>query len=148
MILDTLQNVERYASLGEHFATACRFLKETDLSTLPLGAVEIDGKNVFANLADNLLERTEPAYEAHEAYADIQVILRGQERMAWGDPAEYDPLPEGSDFRTCHDVQHPVEMVLQAGQFVIFLPHEPHAPGLTAGEPCHCLKLVVKVKVN
>ena len=35
---------------------------------------------------------------------------------------------------------------LGPGQFVIFLPGEPHSPGNPAGEPSDCKKAVIKVR--
>ncbi len=44
MIIDTVLNGARYAALSPNFATAFRFLKETDLAALEPGKIAIDGK--------------------------------------------------------------------------------------------------------
>ena len=147
MIVDTLQNIGRYACLGPHFATATRFLMEADLDALPMGVSEVDGRRVYINLADNLLDRADMAWEAHARYADIQIILRGRERFGWSSTATLNPLNEETDFRSCTG-EKDFDFTLTAGQFVIFLPGEPHSPGNPDGPAAVCRKLVAKVLVG
>ncbi|MBQ9212145.1 MAG: YhcH/YjgK/YiaL family protein [Clostridia bacterium] len=144
MIIDRLENINAYGNLGEHFRTAASWLTGRDLSTLPLGSITIDGRNVFANLADNLLSRETPAYEAHHLYADIQLIVDGQERFFLGIAGRIgDPEPD-SDFYPC-EADSGISFDLARGWFVIFLPGEMHAPGNPCGIPSVCRKLVIKV---
>ena len=131
-----------YARLGKHFAAAVRFLETADFSALPLGKHEIDGENVFVNVQEYTQQEKEPAYEAHDRYADIQVVLRGSERFRWGVGAAG---PLQGDFREVTKVQDAVEFTLHENQFVLFLPGEAHAPGLPEKGPAPCRKAVVKV---
>ena len=131
-----------YARLGKHFGTAARFLGTTDFAALALGRHEIDGENVFVNIQEYTQQEKEPAYEAHDRYADIQLVLRGSERFRWGTGA---PGPLKGDFREVTGVEDGVEFTLGEGQFVIFLPGEAHAPGLPEKGPALCRKAVVKV---
>lgn len=148
MIVDTLRNIASYASLSDHFATAVRFLQTADLTALPVGITEVDGQQVYVNLQQTDLRPHAPAWEAHAAYADIQLILRGQERFGYAPEAELHPLQEERDFRTC-TAHSSFYFDLTEGQFAIFLPGEPH-------DPCHPvtdvpergLKLVVKVRMG
>ena len=130
--------------LGKNFAAAQRFLLTADWAVLSPGRHEIDGENVFVNIQEYTQEQKEPAYEAHAAYADIQLILRGSERFRWG----HGLLGElTGDFRPVTGVTRYVEFTLREDQFVIFLPGEPHAPGLPEGGPAFCRKAVIKVKI-
>ena len=145
MIIDHIRNFGRYAGLNPHFASAAGYLAQHDPFALPSGREEVDGSNVFINTAVNHLDRTEMAWEAHAVYADVQLILEGEERFGWSDEADMDPLDESRDFRTCRAAPK-AEFTLKAGQFVIFFPGEPHAPGNPAGEPADCRKAVIKVR--
>ena len=147
MIVDHISRIDRYAGLGESFRTAARWLRETDLHALTPGNFEIDGENVFASLADNVLDREEPAYEAHHRYADIQLILSGKERFFLGWEGREGAGAPGSDFFPC-EADRALELTLEADQFVIFLPGEMHAPGNPAQAPAVCRKLVVKVRTD
>jgi len=145
MILDHMDHLGRYASLNPRLAMAVRYFETHDYRALPDGKTVIDGENVFVNTAVNRLEREEMAWEAHGVYADIQIILEGRERFGWSDRAEMDPLDPARDFRSCR-TKPQAEMTLEEGQFVLFLPGEPHSPGNPAGVPADCRKAVLKIR--
>ena len=146
MILDNLSNIGRYAALSAHFGVAADFLARDDLDTLPVGRHEIDGNNGYILSQENILKPHGMAYEAHARYADIQVVLSGEERMGWGAEGRLGELDEERDFMACHEVAGET-FIVRPGQFVIFLPGEMHAPGYPAGdEETVCRKLVVKVR--
>ena len=131
-----------YARLGKHFAAAVRFLETEDLSALPVGKHEIDGENVFVLIQEYTQQEKEPAYEAHDRYADIQVVLQGSERFGWGAGV---PGPLQGDFREVTQVKNGVAFTLRENQMAVFLPGEAHAPGLPEKGPALCRKAVVKV---
>ena len=131
--------------LGKGFAAAQEFLLSADLASLSLGRHAIDGDNVFVNIQEYQQQEKEPAYEAHDVYADIQLVLRGSERFRWG---WGHPGALQGDFRAVTGVERYTEFTLHENQLVIFLPGEPHAPGLPEKGPALCRKAVVKVKVN
>ena len=145
MIVDKLEAFGRYAGLGKHFETAAAFVKSHDLAQLPLGRTEVDGDNVFINVFENVYDRPDMFWEAHNLYADVQIVLSGSERFGWGRAFEYD-APQG-DLIVCSDVTG-FDFTLTSGQFVIFLPPEPHSPGNPAGDDEPCRKAVIKVKVH
>ena len=145
MIVDKLENLASYASLGKHFETAVRYLQQTDLSTLVSGRNEVDGDNVFINVSENINTREEMFWEAHKKYADIQIILSGMERLGWGHEVTFGELK--GDYLPCENVKG-FDFTLTAGQFAIFLPLEPHSPGNPAGDPVPTRKAVVKVLVE
>lgn len=131
-----------YARLGKHFAAAAQFLETADFAALPVGKHAIDGENVFVLMQEYAQQEKEPAYEAHDRYADIQLVLRGSERFRWGKGV---PGPLNGDFREVTQVEGAVEFTLGEGQFVVFLPGEAHAPGLPEKGPAFCRKAVIKV---
>lgn len=148
MIVDTLENLGRYACLGKHFPAAVRFVQHADLTALPLGVTRVEGENVFVNLQSFTAAPHEPAWEAHARYADIQLILRGREKFGYAPRALLHPLKEGTDFRTC-TAEKAFYFDLQEGEYAIFLPAEAHDPCHSVDEtPEEVLKLVVKVLVE
>ena len=147
MLIDEIQKDGKLSfdlgRLGKHFAAAQDFLLTADFAVLTPGRHDIDGEHVFVNIQEYDQEDKAPAYEAHERYADIQLVLKGSERFRWGlgIPGELK-----GDFRTVTGVEKYVEFTLRENQFVIFLPGEPHAPGLPENGPAHCRKAVFKVQ--
>ena len=47
MVVDTLENLEKYASLNPLFAQAIEFLKSHDLQAMEIGKTELKGKDLL-----------------------------------------------------------------------------------------------------
>ena len=60
MILDTLDDIVKYAEISPNFETAVRWLQETDPEALEPGRTDIDGEKVYAVVSENRLEPKEP----------------------------------------------------------------------------------------
>ena len=149
MILDRIEQIERYKILNPHFSAAFAFLQQAELSELPCGKHDIDGDNVFAIVDKATARPREQArLEAHRKYIDIQVVLSGSDEMGWKNRAickipdgEYDSDSDVEFFADAPDAWIPVS----AGSFAIFFPDDTHAPLIGSGE-LH--KVVVKVMIN
>lgn len=152
MILDSLEHASRYDSLGPAFARAFEFLAAGGLDALPEGRHEIDGEAVYAIVASY---QTQPAQskqlEAHRRYADIQVLLRGEEAILWAPlqgletEVAYQPDKDIVFFRDPAAGSTPLPM--RPGLFALFLPWDAHKPGCSLGGPEAVRKLVVKLRV-
>lgn len=153
MILDRLENAGLYHPLGPAIKLALDYLCRTDFSQMPDGRYELDGDNVFA-----IVERYRPKspadarWEAHRRYTDVQYVAEGIERMG------YAPLIDTLTVSQAYDPQKDIVFYraggdffdVPAGSFVIFTPHDVHAPRLASnsrsesGEVC---KVVVKCRI-
>ena len=82
MILDTLENVGLYETIHPRFKQAFDFLRKTDLASLPYGKIELDGSNLFVNVAEITGKTAEVArLETHKRYIDIQVPVNASETI-------------------------------------------------------------------
>ena len=61
MVVDTLENLEKYASLNPLFAQAIEFLKSHDLQAMEIGKTELKGKDLLVNIAQTK-PKTKEAY--------------------------------------------------------------------------------------
>ena len=145
MIIDRLENLANYAHLGRNFQTAAAFASTHNLYDLPVGRTEVDGENVFINVSEEAYTRTEPFWEAHKRYADMQIILTGAERFGWGSQVSYGEL--NGDLMLC-TASSGFFFELSKGQMVVYLPMEGHSPCNPAQEGLVCKKAVIKVLMN
>ena len=133
MIVDHIEHAALYYSLGPRIAAALTYLAQTDFSLLPDGRCELDGDRLFAIVQRY---RTKPAadarWEAHRQYVDVQYVAAGVERMGWAAlydgmtlAVPYDPVKDVVFFDAAGQF-----FDVPAGRFVIFAPHDVHAPGL------------------
>lgn len=152
MIFDHKSNLSSYRGLSKNFATAIDFLMNTDLESLPLGPVEIDGKEVYANVLEyETVPWHETTYEAHENYTDIQYIISGSEAMTY---AEKSTLIVKEEYNAEKDIAfytndiRGIDFPTNAGWYCIFMPQDAHKPKPMNGVPVHVKKVVVKVKMK
>ncbi len=148
MVLDTLENSDKYTSLHRNFAKAFDFIKSVDLESIEVGKYEIDGKDLHAAVMVKDGGPAETAkFEAHRNYIDIQVCPAGSEELGWkplskcvNPTAEYNPEKDVTFYHDKPDMY----FKMHAGQFAIFYPEDVHAPLIGEGQ---IKKLVVKIKV-
>jgi biofilm protein TabA len=82
MILDSLENSGLYESIHPRFKQAFEFLRNTDLVSLPLGKVELDGTNLFVNVVDAIGKTPDVSkMETHKKYIDIQIPISASETI-------------------------------------------------------------------
>ena len=149
MIIDTLNNASKYASLNPLFAKAFDFINQNDVATLENGVIQIeDGLKVIVSTAyGKTAEASLAKFECHDKNIDIQVCVNGLETIAWK-PREKCESPNG-DYNSEKDVRFfndtpDMYFQLTDGQFGIFYPEDVHAPMIGEGE---IKKVVFKVKI-
>ena len=82
MVVDRLENLEKYASLNPLFAKAMEYLKATDLNAQELGKVKLQGDDLVVNFSQTKPKTKEEAkLETHNQFIDIQIPLSGVEVM-------------------------------------------------------------------
>ena len=103
MVVDRLENIEKYASLNPLFAQAIEFLKSHDLNALEVGKTELKGKDLLVNVAQTKPKTKEDAkLETHKDFIDIQIPLSGTEIMGY--TAAKDCVPEDAPYNAEKDI--------------------------------------------
>lgn len=147
MIIDTLENLEQYASVNPRFAKAIEYLKSTDLNAQEPGKVELGGKDLVVNFSIAKGKTKEQAQlETHKNFIDIQIPLSCTEVMGYTPACN---LPEG-EYNAEKDITKfamPSEAYIPVhpGMFAIFFPQDGHAPCISEEESIR--KVIVKVRV-
>lgn len=149
MILDRLDNADRYAALHPGFAAAFKYLRKTDFTKLPQGRDDIDGERLFCMIGREPGQgREKRKLEFHQQYIDIQYCAAGSDEIGWrssrsceGIDEPYDPKREVGFYAGRPESYFD----LKAGEFTIFWPEDAHAPLSGKGE---MIKAVVKVLID
>ena len=80
MIYTKRKNLHRYFGISEAMDTAIRHILSADLTQLVKGRNVVDGDQVFINRFDyQTMPQEQAIWEGHIQYADIHVLLSGQE---------------------------------------------------------------------
>lgn len=149
MIYDSLAHIRQYEHLHPNLKKGLEFLAAADFSQIPLGRVEIDGDNVFANVMEYTTRPAEDATsEAHKDYADIQYLLEGEELMG---VAPLEDMEEEVEAHPERDIWiyrgETAKLPMGGGRFVVAFPGDAHAPSLAVDQPGPAKKCVIKVKM-
>ena len=146
MILDSLENAGLYESINPRFKQAFDFLRKTDLVTLPLGKVELDGSNLFVNVVEVAGKTSDAArMETHNNYIDIQVPVGTVETMGWiaGNKLKEVTDPYNADKDISFFADRATNFIaVQPFEFAVFFPTDGHQPGIAEGV---FKKIIVKV---
>ena len=148
MIIDSLNNAEKYFSLHPSFAKAFQFINAQNLATMEAGKYAVDGDNIHASVSiKDGVDSADAKFEAHNHYIDIQVCPAGTEQIGWK------PRHKCLEIKTAYNAEKDVTFYndkpdtyfnLNENQFAIFYPEDVHAPMIGEGL---IKKLVVKVKL-
>lgn len=148
MVVDTLDNLEKYVSLNPLFEEVVKFIKENDLNQLEDGKHFIKGKDLFVNITTAHGKSAEDAtFETHKKMLDIQIPLDNNETYGYlplGDLPEAEYNAE-KDVTKYPGVKAETYVNCKSGEFAIFWPQDGHQPCIGEGD-IH--KAIFKVKVD
>lgn len=145
MTIDTGQRITRCVPKPVHEALAA-FLARSDLATRAVGTEEL-GSGIRAMLQDYTTRpRAEGRWEAHRAFWDLQLVLRGAEHFGW---APLEDLTVSEPFDESRDVVFldgsGEFFTLSAGRFALVAPTDAHMPSIAADAPASVRKVVFKI---
>ena len=148
MILDSLENAERYYPMNPVFRKAFTFLKDANIGELE-GRIPIDGDRVYAMVikADGMGHEG-ALLENHKKYIDIQFGVGGVNEFGWKPLKECSsvakPFSEQDDYGFFGE-EPDIWITVKPGQYAIFFPWDAHTPKGGTGA-LH--KVLVKVVID
>ena len=150
MIFDRLDLSARYSNVHPLFDACMKRVSTLIKDDAPIGRYEVkEGAFILVQEYESRAF-TEPVFEAHRDYIDIQLVSEGEERVFYADATRltvctpYTPDAEMSRAQDDRDVH---SLVLRPGLFILLYPNDAHAPALAYDAPKPVKKLVVKIPV-
>lgn len=147
MIIDTLENLEKYATLNPLFEEVVRFLNENKLADLQEGIHVIKDNDLFVNVQMAKGKTTQEAsLEYHRQMIDIQIPISGKETYGYMPVKDLPDVAfnKEKDFALVPGMSPQTYVTVNPGQFAIFFPQDGHAPCITEAASLH--KAIFKVK--
>ncbi|EAM9431545.1 TPA_asm: YhcH/YjgK/YiaL family protein [Salmonella enterica] len=129
------------------------FLRSTDFRKLEPGVVEIDGKNIYAQVIDlTTRDVAENRPEVHRRYLDIHFLAWGEEKIGiaidTGNNQISESLLEQRDIIFYHASEHESFIEMIPGSYAIFFPQDVHRPACHKTVATPIRKIVVKVAIS
>ncbi len=148
MIIDKLENMHLYSEIPQ---TVKDFVAELK-PNISLGRV-ILSDDIYVNIETYKTKLVKDAkFEAHQKYIDIQLLMVGNEKIAYTDKYSLsETLPYDAERDIVfynEEVKDYPAVCLDGTNFVMLFPHEAHAPQISPNSfPADVKKIVVKIKV-
>ncbi|MGR6838895.1 YhcH/YjgK/YiaL family protein [Aliivibrio wodanis] len=124
-------------------------VKEQTIENTEVGNYPLPDESVYFIVNDKTELKENRRSEIHHKYLDVQLILEGTETFGY---SEYpllsieDDYLEEKDIAFSNDVQDEQFVTLEAGEFIIFNPKQPHRPLVAVDDkPAAVKKLIIKV---
>ena len=142
MIIDDLNNIEKYSDVIPSLGKVFEFMKTVDIFNLEPGRHEVC-ENIFLNV-DEYETKENSIPEVHRRYADIQIVLSGTEQIGYGGIC--DNFEGYDDARDILFLKADCDFVkADKTRFFIFYPGEIHQPCMTCNEKSKIKKAVFKI---
>lgn len=135
MIVDRIENTSCYSGISPRLSAALRFARELDWMTLGEGRHELDGAQIFALVQEYVAKPlAQGRWEAHRRHIDVQLVIRGAERMGYATVAALQSVEPYCDERDIEFFDGSGDFfAVRAGMFAIFMPQDGHMPGIEVG---------------
>ena len=151
MIITNKKYLSDFASISSNFRTAIDYISNHNLSKIPFGKTIIDGNKVFINCFEYSTKAySEAKYEFHQKYADIHLIVSGQERNYIVDSMELD-IEQSYNFDTDAALglaSQKSQIMLDPELVAVYFPEDAHMVGINpSDESVKIHKIVVKVEL-
>lgn len=146
MIVDKLENVILYSQIPDYVKDFVLKLN-CDCKSGRYNLLDSDYANIETY---NTKLREVAKYETHDKYIDIQILLKGSERIyikSRNNLTKLDEYNEEKDITFYSDSVDSDFVTLDSSNFVMIYPHEAHAPQVAVNESIEVKKVVVKIKV-
>ncbi|NBI90794.1 DUF386 domain-containing protein [Lachnospiraceae bacterium] len=150
MIYAEINNLKNYYGLGRYLDEAISYLDSHPLEGIETGHYEINGKYLYMNVFEYETIAEEGAFfEAHEKYADIHIIMDGEENIGVSDISRVTVKTSDKEsdlIEVAGKVEHYMKLI--PGKALIALPEDAHMVKLSPRQPSTVKKAVLKVYMD
>lgn len=147
MIIDRIEERERYYALHKNFKEGFDFIREASADNLEIGRYELKNGMYALVQSGETIQKDNVLAEAHRKNIDLQYCVMGSERMGWAYLDDMTPVSEDEarDYYlykgACSD------MIITKGMFYIMFPSDAHMATFHHKTPRHYHKIVVKIPI-
>lgn len=150
MILDFTSNLEKYKSLSPNLEKGINHLLKNDYSQKEAGRYEVFENEIFVLVNKyNTKVVEECRLEAHKKFIDIQLMIKGNEKIGYTLLNNQIPSVEYSDENDVMFFDSEYDLFsLNENMFALFFPYDIHMPGIVNQKAEDITKIVMKVKYD
>jgi YhcH/YjgK/YiaL family protein len=146
MVLDTLDNLMKYAPLHENFEKVFRYILQLDFNDLTPSTIVLDD-SAYLKIDEVDLRSAEDAHlEVHDQYIDIQIAVSNSEYIGYRSRKKCEKMlrEDWANDIAFFEEDFEFTFCLPKNSFAIFFPWDAHAPIIGVGKT---KKIIAKVKI-
>lgn len=144
MIIDKTTNLKNYIGLAKNLDNALNFIDGN--YDLPDGTHPFEGGRVVVGEITSAPLASKD-FEAHQNFADVMIILEGEETMSY---TAFEDMTPTTEYNTVKDVAffsgEDITVTIPAGYFYLVMPGEGHKPAVHLEEESTFKKYIVKLQ--
>lgn len=147
MIVDKLKNIELYQEMIPNLDKGLEAIKD-QMGRMEAGRYEFDG-GFFLVQKGETKPMAEGLFEAHRKYIDIQIVVSGDEDIAWAELEDSNntiPYDEVKD-AAYYEAAETHNLYVSEGMFYVAFPHDAHKAVRHLSSPHHFEKIVLKMPI-
>lgn len=151
MIYDTFENIDLYSAHGSILYRAICYARDFDPKSA-VGIYTFEGDEVFARVVSYTTTVAQTnAFEAHQNYIDVQVLLSGYEQIdvalaSQGNLVTLKPYDSTSDMAIYQSPEDFISLHMVPGRFAVLFPDDVHRPNCAWDSPSEVKKICVKLR--
>ena len=149
MIIGKIKDLGRYIGLSTEIDDAISYVLNTDLLSMEVGKVVLNDYLIVNR--QQYIGKTETFAESHKDYIDLQIVLKGSEKMGYADISN-------PSLRVMEDYDSSIDLAkyyvddecfyhMSDESFALIFPEDVHRPGLKINEEM-IEKVVIKIRVK
>lgn len=150
MIVGTIHNTEDSAFLLK-MNKVLRFLQNTDLEGLPVGQIVLEPDSIIVYVQEYTTSpASELLFETHQKFIDMQVMVSGEEMIAYAPKADLKPkgaYDSAKDIAFFEEPEKVTTISMHPGDYAVMKPEDGHKPRCILSQACKVKKIVVKMHV-
>ena len=151
MIYAELKDIKTYKGINKNLDKAIDFIAEKKYFNASFGKNVVEGDSIYFNCPEKPMTRENVGLELeyHKKYADIHIVLEGEEAIAY---APFEECIETKSFNFEDDYalmkgKTQTELIMNTKNFLILFPEEPHLALLKVDTPKEIKKIIFKVEI-
>jgi YhcH/YjgK/YiaL family protein len=147
MIVDKLKNIDLYKSMIPNLDSGLEAIKD-QMGKMETGRYEFDGGFFMVQKGESK-PMAEGLFEAHRKFIDIQIVVAGDEEIAWaelGDSTEKTSYDEVKD-AAYYEASEKHSLYVSEGMFYVAFPHDAHKAIRHTSNSHKFEKIVLKMPV-
>lgn len=149
MIFTNLKDNLQNGNLSEEIKKCIEFTNKNKIEEYEAGVYEVPEINTKMNIGHYTSKAEKECFwESHLKYIDVQIILKGEEYIAFNNIHNLKEIKTDKEKDLIeYEGDELFRVLLKEGDILVLFPEDGHMPGIMINDPVSVKKVVYKIKI-